>query len=216
MHSHFEIFLEDLFYSVVTDRSGISECLPHVVFQDREQANLILFNSRNYVDWMPYKEGIRKISRLAFKSGSPFERLERQQYENEVLAQFTDLRNAIAHQSRYSLRKIERLTSTMRPRRRNPAGFLQSRSSGVSNFSAYATDIRVIAAALASSDISSAKQRLSPEEPYKASAQPGRGIYECARCGTTRTMRSSTSQIGLCKVCRRRNLPQLGWRRKYS
>jgi ribosomal protein S14 len=216
MHSDFEIFLEDLFYSAVTGSSGIENCVPHVTFINRDQANLIFFNDKSYVNWMPYPRGARKISRAAFVSGSPFDRLENQRRENDVLLEFTNLRNAIAHRSQHALKQIEHLTKPMKPRRRHAAGYLQSRSSGMSKFSSYATDIRIIAAALASPNVAQAKQRLSPEEPYGTSEKPGPGKYECATCGISRTLQSPKKKIGICKICLRRNVNQIGWRRTYS
>ena len=216
MHAHFEIFLEDLFYSAVTGNSGIPECTPTVTFENRDQASKILFNNQDYVDWMPYPRGVLKISKLAFGAENPFDRLRRQERENQVLVEFSLLRNAIAHESRHSIRKIEYLTSTMKPRRKNIAGYLQHMTSGNSQFSAYATDIRIIATALAAPSMSAAKSRLSLEMPHAKGEKPGPGQFECATCGISRTLRSASQQIGKCKVCNNRNVRQIGWRRKYS
>jgi hypothetical protein len=216
LHSHFEIFLEDLFFSTVTGSSGIADCEPQVIFESREQAQQIFLATQSYINWMPYEKGAQKFTRRAYKSGSPFARLRRQPDEQSVLKEISSLRNAIAHQSRHSLREVEHLTKPMRPRRRNVAGYLQNRVQGSTQFSLHATSIRRVASALAASDVKTAKTIwLSPETGYKATDAPGSGRFLCVGCGNTKTIRSNTEKLKRCTRCNARRRLQLGWRRDY-
>lgn len=222
LHLRFELFLEDLFYSCITDTSGISDSEPEVIFSTRQQAESIFFGHLPFPVWMPYSKGAEKVAKRAFKDGGPFSRLSRQPDEKKFLTELTDMRNAVAHQSKSALSKVEHLTSPMRARSRHPAGYLQSTSQGVTRYSEYISSILVIARALSEPDLASAKRILSPESPYKHNDEAGRGRYSCVVCGHSKSVRTVDGKIGHCTKCRRllqstsnSRQPTGNWRRVY-
>jgi hypothetical protein len=217
LHSHFEIFLEDLFYSTMTGASRIAECAPHAVFESREKVQLLFFANVNYVSWMPFDQHAKKISRRAYISGSPFDRLSRQSVESNLLKEFTNIRNAIAHKSKHSLREVEPLIRQMRPGRRNVAEYLQNTSQSTTQFGLYTTGVRAIAAALSAADVAAAKDILTPEDPYRLGETPGPGRYRCVACGHCRNVGSRVEKLKLCSICERReNFKSRQWQRVYG
>lgn len=215
LHLRFELFLEDLFYSCITESSGIADCVPEIAFSTRTQAQRIFFGHLDYPVWMPYEKGAEKLGKRAFVNGGPFSRLKRQADERRFLEDFTAVRNAIAHQSDSSLKKVAHLTASMRARRRTPAGFLQHSVQGDTQFNNYTSSVLVIASALSRSDISAAKAVLSPETDYlKSDLAPG-GKYQCVTCGKYKTLRSKWGKIGDCTRCKGMKIKQKTWRRVY-
>lgn len=216
LHANFETFLEDLFYSCITGRSGIDSCDPYITFKDRSQAEVVLFGNVSYATWLPFDKGTKKHSQRGFRTGEPFDRLRRHPTEQHSLETFTNLRNAAAHQSKYSLDKVSALTGAMRPRRRHVAGFLQHKEQGVTNYGNYTTNLRSIASAFSAPDLRSAKWNLSPETAYSSNNIPGKGHYECIGCAGRQTVRTNSSQLVKCSNCNTRRPQQLGWRRIYT
>lgn len=216
MHLRFELFLENLFYSCITGNSQISDCRPHLIFANRTQAENIFFGGVPFPVWMPYKTGVEPIANRAFADGGPFSRLDKQPDEQLFLKQLSDIRNAIAHQSSSALKKVEHLTSQMRPRRRTPAGYLQNSAQGQTQYSIYASSLMVIASALAKPDRASAKQILAPESEYQNNEQATAGKYQCVRCGHYKVLRGKTRiKLGSCSRCiKLKNKPK-SWRRVY-
>lgn len=216
LHSQFELFLEDLFFSTVTGSSGISDCAPHAVLDTRDKARLVYFPRQTYLTWLPFSENARQISKRVYASGSPFDRLTRQSDELRVLSSFTKLRNAIAHQSRHALKEVEPFTQPLRPRRRIVSEYLQVTTQSRTQFSDYCTRIRAIAAALSAPDTPSAKIILTPEDPYRQDESPGRGRYRCVICGHSRNIRSNQEKLPRCAQCKRREIRQKSnWQRIY-
>ncbi|MBF6319015.1 hypothetical protein IU453_19865 [Nocardia cyriacigeorgica] len=215
LHLRFELFLEDLFYSCITGQSEISDCVPEVTFSSRDQAKNLLFGNIDYVTWMPYR-GVEEIAKRTFSNGVPFSRLQRQVDEKKFLGELTAVRNAIAHQSASSLKKIEGLTSSMRPRRRNAAGYLQHTTQGDTQFSRSCSSVLVIASALTQPDIVAAKRVLSPESAYGKNDPAVKGKYQCVICTATILHRVKYGKIGACSKCARIGGSKKGsWQRVY-
>ncbi|WP_455901140.1 hypothetical protein [Rhodococcus gordoniae] len=215
LHMAFENFLEELFYSAATGASGIIDCHPLTEFASRERAELVFLSGKKYIDWMPYESNTLKLAERALENGAPFSRINRQPTEIQILKDVSALRNAIAHQSAHSLRQASRLTSTMPPRRRHVAGYLQDRTQGVTRYSTLTTDLRSIASALSAPDISTAKQYLNPEKAWSVNDSPQRGKYICVRCARSKTKRTDREKLGSCRACTTARRSQLGWRRDY-
>lgn len=215
LHIRFELFLEDLFYSCITGKSGLDDCAPELTFSSREQASNLLFGNLNYVTWMPYGE-VERISKRTFSDGAPFSRLRRHADEKSFLEELTLVRNAVAHQSAPSLKKIENLTSPMRARRRNPAGYLQYTVQGDTHFRRYCSSILIIASALTRPNISAAKRVLSPEAAYNKNDEVTKGCYLCINCAGTKNLRTKIGRLGDCSKCKKSGArTKTGWRRVY-
>jgi len=216
LHLRFELFLENLFYSCITESSGISDCLPEVRFQNRDQAEQIFFGHLEFPVWMPYEKGAEKVASRAFVDGYPFTRLMGHTDERKFLEDFSSIRNAIAHQSKSALDKVEHLTKGMPAGRRTPAGFLQSSHQGTTQFKSYCSAILIIASALTKPDIAAAKSILSLEGEYqkKQKTKTG-GKFQCVTCGFRKVIRSKNTEIGNCSRCKQKGNPTKTWRRVY-
>lgn len=216
MHLRFELFLEDLFYSCITGNSMISDCEPHIIFENRAQAESIFFGGVAFPIWMPYQKGAEQIALRAFVDGGPFSRLQKQPDECAFLKKLSELRNAIAHQSSSALKQVEPLTSQMRPRRRTPAGYLQHTVQGQTQYSIYASSLMVVASALAKPDRASAKLILSPESEFQNGERTPSGKYQCVRCGNYKVLRGKKKvKLGPCARCLQLKNQPKSWRRVY-
>lgn len=213
MHLRFELFLEDLFYSCITGSSEIEDCFPSIVFKSRDQAEIIFFGGTSFPVWMPYTQGAEKIAGRAFANGGPFFRLQKQTDERKFLKSMSELRNAIAHQSKSALQKVEPLTSPMRPRRRTPAGYLQNIVQGQTQYAIYSSSLLVIASSLSQKSLTSAKNILSPEDHFQKGENASAGKYQCINCGKYKTLRNKNKvELGNCDRCSQKTK---AWRRAY-
>ena len=216
LYTAFELFVEDLFYSVLLGDSGIPSASGVVTFSDRAQAEAVLLGGRDFLRWLPLDTGAIPRAHLVLEQGHPFDRLERHPQESATLDEMRLLRNAIAHDSGSARAKVAALTAGLRPRRRHPAGLLQDVQQGVTQHSNYSTVVRLVAAALAEPDDVRARNSLSPEKPYSSGAAPGPGRYECTRCRRRTTIRSKRQELFKCSACQRAHVKgQKEWRRIY-
>ncbi|MHA6742587.1 hypothetical protein [Rhodococcus erythropolis] len=216
VHTAFESFLEDLFYSAVLGDSGITDCVPFTKFESRENAERVFMGGKAYLDWLPYDRHSQKISKLAFADGIPFSRLDRQPVEKKLLDDMSVLRNAIAHQSTQALTRASGLTSNMRPRRRHVAGYLQDKVQGDTRYSLLTTSMRSIALALSAHDTYTARRYLNPERAWAINSSPGIGKYECTICRKTNRLRSKKAELPRCSDCRTAGRSQKEWRKIYE
>jgi hypothetical protein len=200
-HTAFESFLEDLFYSAVVGRSGIADCVPFTTFDNRENAERVFMGGKSFIDWLPFEQHSHKIAKRAFLQALPFGRLDRHLAEKKTLENMGILRNAIAHQSTFATRRASELTSSMNPRRRHVAGYLQDQVQGDTRYSLFTISMRAIAQALSARDTFTAKQFLSPEQGYNNGTSPGLGKFECTTCGRTTRVRSIKAPLPRCTNC---------------
>ena len=108
-HVAFEGFLEDLFIGLLVEGQGLApsrkDIVPRIVVKTHKIARDIVFGSeRPYVDWFPYQRTV-KLAQIYFRGGKPFSELN--QSQKDYLNKCHTIRNAIAHKSRYSLKKFE-------------------------------------------------------------------------------------------------------------
>lgn len=123
--THFEGFLEDLFFSLVMGSvhcPGVhrrAEFISHLVAKD------IIFKD-GYLKWLPYDETIKR-AHIYFRSGIPFTNLDNN--DQLILRQMSCTRNAIAHRSEHAIEKFEKQVLSgisLLPIERTPTGFLRS------------------------------------------------------------------------------------------
>lgn len=194
----FETFLEELFYSVLLDYSGIPGSNGAVKFARRAQAELILADGRPYIDWLPFDRTVERGRRLLI--GSPFDRLNRQ-HERAHLNELAVVRNAIAHDSGSAKEKFKPLAAHLRPGRRTPAGLLQSTVQGDSMYVVYSTRVRTIARALSAQSVRDAKSFLGPEAPYLEGDSPAAGKYACFVCTSENQVSRRAPTLPRCMTC---------------
>lgn len=214
LYTAFELFVEDLFYSALLDQSGLPNTTGLVTFTDRSQAEMVLLGGRDYLKWLPYGDGVRNLAARLLYQGRPFHRLDRHTYELDMLEEIRRVRNAIAHESASAQGKIGTLTAGLRPRRRHPAGLLQSVQQGSTSLSIYTRSVLQIARALANSDETAAQNGLSPERPYDRSGYAPRGLYECTTCRKRHRITRATAALPSCSACASSHA-RGGWQRIY-
>jgi hypothetical protein len=129
-HVSVETFLEDLFIGLLVQGHGVISSRADVVARVHVRLykiarELIYGAGRNYVDWLPYERTIN-LAELFFRGGRPFNDLSPSQ--KDALFRGHTIRNAIAHQSRFSLGQFKRRvigSTPLPPNERNPAGYLR-------------------------------------------------------------------------------------------
>lgn len=129
-HSAFENFIEDLFVGLLLKgKRSVSRrrnIIPRIQVQSESIAyDLILGNRKKYVDWLPYKNTL-EYAEIFFRGGRPFSELD--EYQKDHLVKCLFVRNAIAHKSKYSLRKFEEEVIGNTPlvhREKTPSGYLR-------------------------------------------------------------------------------------------
>ena len=129
-HVAFEGFIEQLFIGLLVSGQGVessrTDIVPRVTVRTHQIAREMVFGpNRQYIDWFPYKRTM-DIAKIYFRGGRPFTELAEAQ--KDYLTKSHTIRNAIAHQSRYSLKQFEKqvVASTPLPsREKTPAGYLR-------------------------------------------------------------------------------------------
>lgn len=213
-YAAFELFLEDLFYSVLVGESGISGAGGVVPFATRTQAEGLIVSRGQYLKWLPYKNGIKENADRFLIHSSPFDRLTRSDTEMALLDEAQVLRNAVSHLSASATRKAEKYTSTMGPRRRTIAGYLESSAQGKTNYEVLVDNFRSVSKALVEPSESKARAFLSPERPYKNGDKPGIASYRCVTCQATHPVRSSGIALPKCSACNGKSgIKSSSWRR---
>jgi hypothetical protein len=142
----FEGFLEELFVGIVTGKIlfPARKVRSKLQFRSSPEAISIICGERNYVDWLPYQETLKRA--MAYLNGGrPFSNLE--QPEQQKLVAIHQIRNAIAHASDYAMGIFEKkiiANHVLLPRERTPAAFLRTpigAPGGPTRFEAYLGDL---------------------------------------------------------------------------
>lgn len=138
MVSGFESIIENIFiyFLIEKQKPKIKKIKPKVCFKNNALAKRIIFNNKNWVDWLPYEKTI-KLAEIYFLNGYPFStvgfiNLKKDKIDignaQKLLMEISIIRNAIAHQSSHSkkqfLKSIENYT--LLPQDKTPTGFLRS------------------------------------------------------------------------------------------
>jgi len=124
----FEALLEDLFIGYLVGRIRKSSNRIHfrTTFKSDIIARDIIFGGKNYVDWLPYENTIKR-SQLFYRNGLPFTLID--ENDKKQLNEIVIIRNAIAHSSLHSRKKFNKQVIgnlALMPREKHPAGFLRS------------------------------------------------------------------------------------------
>lgn len=149
----FEGFVEDLFIGLLLSAGGLRSNLAgvraRVSFRSYPVARQVVYGvGSNYADWLPFEKTERR-AKVFFRKGRPFHHLSASTSDpaakqaRELLNRAILIRNAIAHRSRFSLRRFEQEVLRDLPlpaAEKRPAGFLRGLSQAtppVTRFEAY-------------------------------------------------------------------------------
>jgi hypothetical protein len=125
----FEKYLEDLFIGLLcnTVTHPSHRVKPKVNFRNTRVCRHVLRGERSYVDWLPYDKATDKRAKAYFSNGSPFCDLPKE--HRRTLETIGYIRNALAHQSKYALKRFELEVTDgliLLPAEKTPVGFLRS------------------------------------------------------------------------------------------
>lgn len=128
VHASFEIFLENLFINLLMGKySHLSKnIIPKVKIKSYSVARKIVFEGQRYASWLPYDNTLKR-AKMYFKLAEPFNCLNNN--DNSDLRKLQIIRNAIAHNSNYSLRLFKNKvigTRLLTSDEKNPLGYLRS------------------------------------------------------------------------------------------
>lgn len=202
LYTAFELLVEDLFFSVLLGDSGLQDAGGAVLFASRQQAESVLLGDKNYLSWLPFDKGVLPLAERLLVDGRPFVRLNRHDPELTSLEEIHRVRNAIAHQSASSQKKISGLTVGLRPGRRHVAGLLQHVQQGSTIQVTYSRTVRQVAMALADADDLTARNRLSAERPYQANSVAPAGRYQCTVCRARLRITKASDKLPPCPTCK--------------
>ncbi len=133
-----ENFIETLFVGLLCDTViHSSTILPILKFPSRKICLSFLSGDRAYTDWLPYSQTIKRAKKYFKNDGCPFNLLNSNDKNN--LTDMTTLRNALAHNSQYSIKKFKDMISDLHltPKESTPTGFLRSTISTIPHENRY-------------------------------------------------------------------------------
>lgn len=203
-YASFERFLEDHFYAVLLGASSIPKAAPLVQFQSRAQFEQIVIAGRQYLKWLPFKEGVMSTAGRFLSGGVPFDRLIWSTAEQALLENARVLRNAISHRTESANVKTIPLIESLPARRRTIAGYLLTSAQGRTHFKMLTTNFHAVARALVEPDPKSARQYLSPEAPHDAGKKAGAGTFRCTNCGHKHQTGRKAVALPGCVACKRK------------
>lgn len=205
LYSSFESFVEDLFYSVLLGESGIPHASPIVQFRNRAEAFEVLRGGREFVTWLPWDNNVRNLASTTLLNAEPFSRIDHHKSELSELDRIRIIRNSIAHDSGASKYKAKKWTNLPSPRRRHAAGYLQTVSSGKTNFELDVDFLVNLSGVLIEPDRLKAKARLAQLDAFRPGQQPGPGKFKCLECGVETKVGSFDTKLKVCPTRRRHN-----------
>lgn len=123
----FENFLEELFIGLLCGKvRSSSKVYPKIFVKSSVAAREVVFQDRNYFNWLPYKN-TKNMAECYFRKGYPFLRLTKN--DIQILEEMHVVRNAIAHKSRSASKKLETeifSNISLLQREKTPGGYLRS------------------------------------------------------------------------------------------
>lgn len=127
----FESLLEEVFFDVLNGKSSNSKWRPKFA-GGRQDLRKCVYGKQKYLDWLPIDNTLNRAE-LFLKRGLPFSRLTADEATDDrgKLTKIVLIRNAIAHQSDFSMEKFRKsvIANTPLPvSEKRPAGFLCGRS----------------------------------------------------------------------------------------
>jgi hypothetical protein len=149
----FEVFLEDLFISIIRQRTTYSRGRVSVRMTATSHQALIdiLLQGDKYMTWLPFNNTEQR-AKIYLKDGKPFSELT--DGDKSMMKSITTIRNAIAHKGPHAINEFKRTvigSQRLLPVEKSPAGFLRSqvRTGPTRNrFEVYAGELARIGAAL--------------------------------------------------------------------
>lgn len=149
----FEVFLEELFITILTNRATYQRGRVSVrmTATSRQALMDILLQGDKYMAWLPFGHTEQR-AKVFLKNGKPFSEL--MDGDKSMIKSITTIRNAIAHKSPHAINEFKRTvvgSQRLLPAERVPAGFLRSpvRSGPTRNrFEVYAGELARIARVL--------------------------------------------------------------------
>jgi hypothetical protein len=149
----FEVFLEELFISILQRRTKYngSRVSVHIKASSDQVLMDILLQGDKYMNWLPF-DRTENRARLYLRDGRPFSELTNG--DKSMIKTITVIRHAIAHKGRHAMAEFNRTvigSQVLLRGERTPAGFLRSqvRTSPVHNrFQVYVAELARVARAL--------------------------------------------------------------------
>jgi hypothetical protein len=149
----FEVFLEELFFSILEQKTtySSSRVALRMTASSRGALRDILLQGDKYLTWIPF-DNTEKRANLYLRDGRPFSDLSGG--DKSIIKTITTIRNAIAHHSSHAKAEFERkvIGSQLLLRgEKKPAGFLRSQvrtAPALNRFQVYSTELARIARAL--------------------------------------------------------------------
>lgn len=123
--AHFEVFVEEVFFSHLLQPAPRRLAVPRVSFQSASIAREIVFRGVDYLDWLPWKK-TEALATLFFRKGRPFVNLD--DADRSELKRMLLVRNAIAHRGSFALQQFQEKvvgSTAIPPREKIPARFLR-------------------------------------------------------------------------------------------
>jgi hypothetical protein len=147
----FEIFLEDLFISIMTGHTTYPAARGVVLKMSAMSTSALLDILRqgdNYMDWIPIGKTVDR-AKIYLKDGKPFSDLT--MGDRSQIKTIATIRNSIAHHSKHAKNEFRRTVlagRTLLPVEKTPAGFLRAQARAtpkLSFFQVYAGELVRIA-----------------------------------------------------------------------
>jgi hypothetical protein len=149
----FEVFLEDLFISIVRQRTTYpaGRVSVRMTAISRQAWMDILLQNQDYMTWLPFSRTEQR-AKIYLKDGKPFSDLN--DGDKSMMKSITTIRNAIAHRGPHALNQFKKTviaSQQLLPLEKSPAGFLRSQvraSPRIIRFELYQGELARIANAL--------------------------------------------------------------------
>jgi hypothetical protein len=128
LFTDFEALLEELFFGLLNGKlfTRVYPIVKKASISPVSELKNIVFNGKQYVNWLPYKENALQRAILYIDAGEPFCRLSTANINK--ITNYHNIRNAIAHKSENSLNKFNSIIAglPLLPAEKTPTGYLRS------------------------------------------------------------------------------------------
>jgi hypothetical protein len=135
--TEFEALIEDVFLGILSGTHASTISKRRVKIIPASLTREILFEGKQYLDWMPLEKHTHKRAKRFLNNGEPFSGLS--DVEEKNLERLHLLRNAVAHKSDNAKVKFEASVQhlSLLPQEKTPTGFLRSKPQGSSGLNQY-------------------------------------------------------------------------------
>jgi len=135
--TEFEALIEDVFLGILSGTHSSTTSKRRVKIIPVSLTREILFEGRQYLDWLPLEKHTHKRAKRFLNNGDPFSGLSAAEEKNLERLHF--LRNAVAHKSDNAKVKFEASIQhlSLLPQEKTPTGFLRSKPQGSSGLNQY-------------------------------------------------------------------------------